>query len=47
MQIEYEEQNSKYFLEKYFNIENSKHRKFIYIIWLQLHTEFLVLEYLL
>ena len=41
------EPNSKYYLEEYFNIAYSKHPHFIYIIWLQLHPEFLPLESLL
>ena len=38
------EPNSKYRLKEYFNIAYSKHPNFIYILWLQLHTESLVLD---
>ena len=41
------EPNSKYYLEKYFNIRYINHSNFIYIIWLQPHPESLVLEPLL
>ena len=38
------EPNSKYYLEEYLNIAQSKHPHFIYIILLQLNTESLALE---
>ena len=41
------EPNSKYYLEKYFNIAWINHPHFIYIIWLKPHPEYLVLEYFL
>ena len=39
-----QEPNSKY-LEKYFNIACSNHPHFVYIIWLRLYPESLVLDY--
>ena len=36
--------NSKYYQEKYLNIAQSNHPHFIYILWLQLNPEYLVLE---
>ena len=44
MQIGDTEPNSKYYLEKYFNLAYITHHHFICIILFQLHTEYLVLE---
>ena len=41
------EPNSKYYLDKYFNIAWSNHPQFIYVILLQPHPEYLVLYYFL
>ena len=38
------EPNSRYYLGEYFNIKYSKYPHFIYILWLQLHPKYLVLE---
>ena len=41
------EPNSKYYLDKYFNIAYSSHPHFIYILLLQLHPDSLLLKLLL